>query len=262
MRLLLCAVGLTAVAACAPRVPDSAAGVGFGDYGSYQAEKEARAAELAGTAVPGPDAVSQEPLDATGDAFGQSQEATPEQSQADRTAMDPEAAEAAEVAAEARATLEETAQDSGVEPVQASPSNPPPETVTTPGGISAENDFEAVGEERSIEADARLIERNRERYQVIEPEALPPRPGGGGPNIVAYALQSQHPPGTQLYTRIGFNKQARFERNCAKYPSADKAQEDFLKQGGPQRDRLGLDPDGDGYACGWDPRPFRRAVQG
>ena len=33
-----------------------------------------------------------------------------------------------------------------------------------------------------------------------------------------------------------------------------------LERGGPQRDRLGVDPDGDGFACSWNPTPFR-AVQ-
>ena len=30
--------------------------------------------------------------------------------------------------------------------------------------------------------------------------------------------------------------------------------------GGPERDQFGIDPDGDGYACSWDPSPFRKAV--
>ena len=37
----------------------------------------------------------------------------------------------------------------------------------------------------------------------------------------------------------------------------DQAQQDFLAKGGPERDRMGVDPDGDGFACAWDPRPFR-----
>ena len=75
-------------------------------------------------------------------------------------------------------------------------------------------------------------------------------------------LSSKHAPGTQIYRRIGLNRAAKFERNCAKYPSPDRAQEEFLAKGGPERDRLGLDPDGDGYACSWVPRPFRKAVSG
>ena len=77
-----------------------------------------------------------------------------------------------------------------------------------------------------------------------------------------YALQSNLPRGTQVFSRPGLNKESKFRRNCAAYASPDQAQIDFLSKGGPQRDRLGLDPDGDGYACDWDPRPFRKAVGG
>ena len=39
-------------------------------------------------------------------------------------------------------------------------------------------------------------------------------------------------------------------------------QEAFLDAGGPKRDPHALDPDGDGFACAWDPRPFRAARGG
>ena len=35
----------------------------------------------------------------------------------------------------------------------------------------------------------------------------------------------------------------------------------FLAAGGPERDRKGIDPDGDGFACGFNPAPFRAAKQ-
>ena len=38
---------------------------------------------------------------------------------------------------------------------------------------------------------------------------------------------------------------------CSKYPSPVLAQRAFLAEGGPQEDTLGLDPDGDGFACAW-----------
>ena len=44
---------------------------------------------------------------------------------------------------------------------------------------------------------------------------------------------------------------------CARYPTDAAAQEAFLKAGGPQRDSKKLDPDGDGFACGFDPTPFQ-----
>lgn len=242
MRVFLCAMGFVALGACTTAVPDSGAGVGFDDYDAYLAEQRARDAELTGGAIPAPDAVSSETLDSSG-----------------RTVSDNDAET---IAAEAEAALAEAGANSGNDVVQASPSNPVPETVNTSTGISGENDFEAVGEQRSIESDAALIAENRARYKVIEPEALPTRSGSQGPNIVAYALASKHPVGTQVYNRVGFNKETKFRRNCAKYASPDRAQEDFLSRGGPKKDRLGLDPDGDGYACGWNPGPFRKAIGG
>jgi hypothetical protein len=78
---------------------------------------------------------------------------------------------------------------------------------------------------------------------------------------VNYALQTTHARGTRLYTRTGINLAARAQRVCAGYASADQAQIDFLAKGGPERDRLGVDPDGDGFACAWNPAPFRAAVR-
>lgn len=242
MRVFLCAMGFVALGACTTAVPDSGAGVGFDDYDAYLEDKRARDAELTGGAIPVPDAVSSETLNSS-----------------ERTVSDNDA-EA--IATEAEAALAEADANSGDSVVHASPDNPSPETVNTSTGISGENDFEAVGEQRSIESDAALIAQNRARYKVIEPEALPSRSGAQGPNIVAYALSSKHPVGTQVYSRMGFNKDAKFDRNCAKYASPDRAQEDFLSRGGPKKDRLGLDPDGDGYACGWNPAPFQKAVGG
>ncbi|WP_377190165.1 hypothetical protein [Ruegeria meonggei] len=126
--------------------------------------------------------------------------------------------------------------------------------------ISDEQDFAAVSDRRSIESDAALIEQNRQTYEVVAPTAVPQRGTDGQPNIVQYALSTSNPVGTQLYSRAGFNLQAKAQRNCARYASADQAQIEFLSSGGPQRDRKGLDPDGDGYACSWDPSPFRSAV--
>ena len=154
-----------------------------------------------------------------------------------------------------------TQQNSGVPPVEASPSNPAPQVVSNAAGLSAENDFDAVSDQRDIDDDAALIARNRDRYRVIEPTDLPVRPGSGRPNIVEYALRTDNPVGQPLYRRLGLNMQARNARNCAEFTSADLAQEAFLANGGPERDRRALDPDGDGFACGWDPAPFR-AVRG
>ena len=128
-------------------------------------------------------------------------------------------------------------------------------------GLSDEQSFDAVSDRQTIESDAERLERNRALYTVIEPTAVPRRPGSQIPNIVAYALQTNNPLGEPLYKRGIFATQARFDRNCAKFTSDAAAQEAFLAAGGPEKDGRGLDPDGDGYACYWDPRPFRRAIQ-
>jgi hypothetical protein len=214
-RYLILGLAGAMLAGCTTTIPDSGAGVGFGDYDDYNAAREA---ELTG-GVPAPAAVESTTLDGDG------------------ATMDPGG------------------------PVQASPANPAPEVVTNAAGISSENDFEAVSEERDIEADATLIARNREQYQVIAPTALPMRDGTDQPNIVEYALQTDNPVGTPLYRRFGFRTEARHQRNCAAFATADLAQEAFLANGGPERDRDNLDPDGDGFACAWDPTPFR-AVRG
>ena len=126
-------------------------------------------------------------------------------------------------------------------------------------GISDEQDFGAVSDRESIESDAERIANNRQQYIVIEPTDLPSRPGNLGPSIVDFALATNNPVGQPLYSRVTLLSNSRFNRNCAKYSSSDLAQQDFLSKGGPQRDRKGLDPDGDGFACYWDPSPFRAA---
>ncbi|MDW3222720.1 MAG: hypothetical protein R8G34_07480 [Paracoccaceae bacterium] len=129
-------------------------------------------------------------------------------------------------------------------------------------GISDENNFDAVAERQTIESDAERIASNAAQYEVVQPEALPTRSTDAQPNIVAFALETKHPKGQSVYARAGFGGESRAERNCADYASPDLAQIDFLGRGGPVRDRRGLDPDGDGYACTWDPAPFRRASGG
>ena len=141
-------------------------------------------------------------------------------------------------------------------------SAPAPATATGSAGISAENDFEAVEEVRGIKDDAELLELNRSRYLQVPPGQNPQRPKNLAANVVQYALDTWHPVGMALHSRpqsLG-DAAVRADRACARYATVDLAQEAFLQDGGPERDRRGLDPDGDGYACGWDPGVYRRIV--
>ena len=224
-----------ALAACQTTVPDSGAGVGFGDYESYAEQREA---QLSGQAAPQSTYVAVGPLQPRSGPL-----TTP-------------------AIAAARAETEGQ-QDRVINTAGAQvPIVTTPVTAQNNPGISDEQDFSAVSSRETIESDRERLEAQREQYQVVQPTALPARSGEDGPNVVEYALSTSHAPGTQIYKRGGLSLGGNnaLARKCSKYSSSDRAQQAFLKAGGPDRDRLGLDPDGDGYACFWDPRPFRAAV--
>ena len=79
--------------------------------------------------------------------------------------------------------------------------------------------------------------------------------------LTAYAQANSHAVGTPVHAR-DFASPERAERACARYATAEQAQTAFLAAGGPAQDPRGLDPDGDGYACGWDPASARGASAG
>lgn len=90
--------------------------------------------------------------------------------------------------------------------------------------------------------------------------SIPAPSDHGGPNLVAYALNASNPVGTEAYRRINPLRWSRWQDACLQYRNQDAAQTAFLENGGPARDPGNLDPDGDGYACWWDPTPLRQAV--
>ncbi|MFY0309590.1 hypothetical protein ACFMBG_06800 [Leisingera sp. D0M16] len=244
---------LLVMAACSPQVPDSAAGVGID--GDPFAPPPAAGTTITGEPLVPPVRVSTEPYLVT--AAPRSAGST---AAAGTFSTASTAASDADIARETAAALAASSANSGVAPLQASPSNPAPQ----PGGsarISDENDFQAVSARQSIESDAARLERQRAQYQQVQPVAVPQRTEDAGPNIVRYALSTSNPKGVRIYSRSGINLKARNQRNCAEFASPDQAQVAFLETGGPERDRKALDPDGDGFACGWDPAPYRLAVQ-
>lgn len=83
------------------------------------------------------------------------------------------------------------------------------------------------------------------RVQIAAPNAAP--------LLVRYAAANRHAPGTGVWPRAGrSNPDA-----CRAFADAAAAQTAFITRGGPAQDPLGLDPDGDGYVCGWTPEPYR-----
>jgi hypothetical protein len=281
--LVLGPLGLLLLSACAAPVPADQ-GVGFGDYGAYQAQREAQltgqpvggfsaapmtspyglatpptaatppggipATALAAAGIGGTPPVATAPLGAP--LPGVSGNALP------GVANPAQPGGLVAVASSGVAGDVNLLRSSGLE---ASPSNAAPTLVgTTNTGISDEQDFEAVSARESIESDAARRAAQAAQYQVMQPQALPEAPATTGPNIVEYALNAPNSVGQEWYSRFVFSGQNRQLRNCAGYQSPDEAQRDFLARGGPERDPRGLDPDGDGFACAWDPAPFRAAV--
>ncbi len=260
MRTLGIGMLALALAACSPPVPDSGADAdldytSYLDSGSYRA---ARDAELAGSQ---PQTVLPPPRTGDTDVRGN-----------DTRTVETRRVETRDgrtVTTGSGAVTSNRGNDGGV--VQASPSNPRPVAVDAPNTegrtqrvittnnprISDEQDFTAVSDRESIESDRERLLAQREAREVIEPTAIPTR-GADGPNVVAFALSTNNAVGQKIYRRTPLNSSNRTERNCARYANADLAQEAFLSAGGPERDRLRLDPDGDGFACNWDPAPYRR----
>lgn len=243
-RIAATTLTLLALAACSSPMPDSGAG--------------ARGTQAAGpSALPAAASVQSQPLDSEGAAVAA--EAAAALGLPSSGAATPAGATAAPMSA---LTTSVTASAATAPMVAASPEDLPPEGTPVAASLSDEQSFQAVSERETIQSDAERIAQNRAAYVVIQPTELPPRPNGTGASIVQYALRTNNPVGQQMFSRSGFNAEARFARNCAKYTSSDQAQEAFLDSGGPQRDPKGMDPDGDGFACYWDPTPFRTAREG
>ena len=259
IRLTVMAGALGALAACQPAIPDSGAGapgrgVGFDTSATARAKLDAPA-RVQSQSLPSSTAPNQALIMTAAAPLAQSTaQPTPAQ-----IALATPGAQTLPLAARQSAALStgpRTSVVNGRDVVNASPSNPAPLAVNN-AGISDENDFGAVSGRQSIESDKARIAANRAQYAVVQPTALPSRSGTNQPNVVAYALETKHPRGTQVHRRLGFASAAKTSRNCAGYRTADEAQIDFLSRGGPTRDRLALDPDGDGYACGWNPSKYR-----
>lgn len=278
--VILAALGLTA---CAPAVPDSGQGVGFSDYNTYLREQAAAKANPP-QQVPygqplGVQPLGMQPLapqSSTGFSAAaalaaiDNSGAAPLPFQYDNGGHDaPQGVAQGQVIGAPLAAIP-------AQTVQIAPAAVPADGLrgvtpagikemtvnyaTDTAGVSNEQDFDAVSASRTIEGDKAQIERNKAQYKIDQPTSVPQRTGAVGPSIVEYALATQHPLGVKLFRRSPF----RFKNPqvaCAAYDTEDSAQEAFLAAGGPDRDRLGLDPDGDGFACGWDPSPYRAIAQ-
>lgn len=78
------------------------------------------------------------------------------------------------------------------------------------------------------------------------------------PRVAAFAIRTTHQPGQQQWRRNPFRQSG--VSICSQFPTRDQAQDRFLRDGGPERDPNGMDPDGDGFVCGFDPADLRASA--
>lgn len=248
---LVAALALAACEVTPPAVPDSGRGVGFGDYADFELDRARREAQLAGQSIGAPLSATRQPTPiaaAPATSAGANPNAAIPTSELAAAGIGGGAAvTAAPLSATTPAPLGETAE----ERERRLANNPE---------ISDENSFDAVSSRETIESDAERRAQQAEALIVVEPVPLPTARADSGPNIVSYAINAPNQKGQEWYSRSILSGESRFSANCATYGSPDAAQRDFLTRGGPERDPRGIDPDGDGFACGWDPAPFRAAA--
>ncbi len=261
MRLLPFIALAFGLAACAPDMPDSGSGVGFDDYNSY-----VRNAQPLPNAPLNPMAGQTAAAPTTGfspaNAAAAIDRATGVVPTGDMMASIAPAPMASTLAPAPMQTV--TLDANGQRPRGNAPAGIQEESgemTALHTEISDENDFEAVKSRETIQSDKARIERNKAQYTVDQPGALPTRSGGTDVSAaIQFALSTTHPVGSQMYKRSGLKFKSP-EAACQRYGSDMEAQEQFLAAGGPERDRKGIDPDGDGFACGFNPAAFRAAKQ-
>lgn len=126
--------------------------------------------------------------------------------------------------------------------------------------VSDEQDFAAVVQRETIESDSQRIKAIEEKLVIYDPIDHPDKEGRT--DVVSFALKTKHTPGTVLFRRntLFFNRDKYLER-CETFIDSEAAQQAFLDAGGPEEDELNLDPDGDGFACSWNPEKYRIVLQ-
>ncbi|WP_151720313.1 hypothetical protein [Gemmobacter serpentinus] len=235
--LSLFALAPLALVACGPTVPESGAGVGFGDYDSYNAQREAALTNGAPMVAPGA-----QPIMGSG-VGAQAIGGTPV---APATGFSTDRIGAAIDSASGGASVGVPAAGSGfvgTAPLVGAPTDPLAPVPMNPTPM----------------APSTLAPTVAPAAPTMPVQNLPTRAGNSA-NIVQYALTTTNSVGQSMYDRPSLTMRNP-EKACAAFSSPDQAQAAFLDAGGPQKDRKGLDPDGDGFACAWDPSRFRKAVQ-
>ena len=138
-----------------------------------------------------------------------------------------------------------------------------PLSRNTPGDdvLSTENDrldlsLDTLEQQNKDKAEAAAkLESARKQRIIIKMEK--PSHSADTINIAAFARSTINKKGESVYTRSPFQTFDHWTE-CAFFNTNENAQRFFLKTGGPKVDLKNLDPDGDGFACAWDPSIYRQ----
>ena len=116
--------------------------------------------------------------------------------------------------------------------------------------------FEQQKKERDAAATSLL--KIRENRIIIPKEEIENFKNKDSINIASYARRTDNLIGEKVHKR--FKRKKETVRKCSHFSTSDDAQRFFLSNGGPQKDPFNLDSDGDGFACKWNPAPFRTII--
>ena len=141
-----------------------------------------------------------------------------------------------------------------VAPSDSAPAAPAIDLPTESENIS-DNSFQRVVNQETIETDRQKLAELEKRRVELQAEPLPAR--AADVNLAAFARSTDHKIGDRIYRRSGTRSSSRAASECRKYRNPDEAQRAFIASGGPENDPNRIDPDGDGFVCGWSPLPFR-----
>lgn len=154
----------------------------------------------------------------------------------------------------ALAACEDRAVDAQGQPVAIDPITGQP-VIDGTASIEADHDKITLSnysqEQQKIDREryARELEAAASQRVVINEVYVPPVDTSVNP--AAFARSTTNNVGEAMYARNGK------KGNCRGYVNPEEAQRAFLQAGGPQVDTLGLDPDGDGFACDFNPTYYR-----
>ena len=136
----------------------------------------------------------------------------------------------------------------------------PLDEQTDDGGLSKNHNqidlSQSTLEQQNIdkqEAATKLDEARKERIEIEIDNSVVVN---DEVNVATFARNTINKKGTRVYTRLNKNNLNHWAE-CSKFKTKDDAQRRFLNQGGPYLDKYNLDPDGDGFACDWDPEVYR-----